>query len=219
MMQTLVLLATLISISTTVATNQESEEGGGGDIWQALADQLYRFQYPSNACLEKQRRYPDVFRSHGKGENISRDAVNLTESVLGGTNDLLFKIAWVESRFGEHSGTYRRGYYGGIFQVDRKGFQATQDVRSHPGLRRKFQKIERAFCIKWRDVRWWELRKPLYSAIAARLFLSNKPGAIPSSLKGQALYWKNYYNSGAGAGTATKFLNRWKKYVDMKKGK
>jgi len=121
----------------------------------------------------------------------------------------------VESQFGTHKDTFRKGYNGGIFQVDLIGFKDTQNVKSHPGLKTKFAKIQKAFGIDWNKVTWKDLRKPLYSAIAARLYLSNKPGAIPTSLNKQAEYWKEYYNSNHpnAGGTATKFETRWKEYL------
>lgn len=36
-------------------------------------------------------------------------------------------------RFGEDSSTYRKGYEGGIFQMDSIGFKDTQNTASHPG--------------------------------------------------------------------------------------
>jgi len=164
------------------------------------------------ACIKDQ----DLLKSRRNGESIVNRAVNEVEGVLGNSKGLLFKIAWVESRFGKDRLTFRSGYYGGIFQVDLKGFQATQDKRSHPGLSRKFEKIKKAFCIDWSQVRWNELTKPLYSAIAARLFLSNKPGAIPYSLSGQAKYWKDHYNSQYGKGTVEEFKKRWEAYLKGK---
>ena len=53
-----------------------------------------------------------------------------------------------------------------------------------------------------------DLRKPLYSGIAARLFLSNTPEPIPlaSEIEMQGNYWKMYYNRN-GAGTVQKFVD------------
>ena len=41
-----------------------------------------------------------------------------------------------------------------------------------------------------------------------RLHYRRIPKALPSSLKGQAAYWKKYYNSSAGRGTVEDFLER-----------
>lgn len=123
-------------------------------------------------------------------------------------NQLLRRIAYVESKDGTDRGTYRRGYYGGIWQVDLIGFRATQDTRAHPRLRGRFDRIQKIFGIDWRLVQWQDLRKPLYSGLAARLFLSNIPAAIPpaNDLRAQGQYWKVHYNSASGAGTVDKFV-------------
>ena len=53
-----------------------------------------------------------------------------------------------------------------------------------------------------------DLRKPLYSALAARLFLLNIPESIPNDIDRQASYWKQYYNTVAGDdGSKEKFKN------------
>lgn len=51
------------------------------------------------------------------------------------------------------------------------------------------------------------LVKPLYSGLAARLYLVRIPAEIPSNLQSQGWYWKKYYNTVAGKGTVTKFIN------------
>ena len=41
---------------------------------------------------------------------------------------------------------------------------------------------------------WRDLRKPLYSGIAARLFISTIPLLIPCDIAGQGNYWADHYN-------------------------
>ena len=121
-----------------------------------------------------------------------------------------------ENKISSHTSFFQRtGYNGGIFQVDETGYLDTKRTSSHPGLVRKFKKIKSSFGIDWAQTSWSDLRKPLYSAIAARLFLSNKPGAIPSDLDGQARYWKNNYNSHLGAGSVAKFKRDWNAYLNQ----
>ena len=93
-------------------------------------------------------------------------------------------------------------------QVDQTGFLDTQDVASHPGLTAKFAAIQTACGFNWATVTWQDLRKPMYSALAARLFLSNIAEAIPADIAGQARYWKQYYNTPAGSGTEQDFIDR-----------
>ena len=108
----------------------------------------------------------------------------------------LRRIAYVESKDGTDQGTYRDGYHGRIWQVDEIRFRDTQDIISHPGLVEKFNKIQEFFGIDWRQVQWEDLRKPLYSGLAARLKMSNIEDEIPlsSNLEAQWQYWKNYYD-------------------------
>ena len=102
----------------------------------------------------------------------------------------LKRFAWVESKFGTDRRTFRTGCHGGIWQIDLKAFRDTQDVNAHPGLKEKYQRIKTTFGIM---VPWSECRKPLYSALAAWLYLSNNPRSIPADVEGQANYWKLYY--------------------------
>lgn len=124
-------------------------------------------------------------------------------------NDFLRRIAYVESRDGTDSDTYRAGYHGGIWQVNEMAFQDTQDINSHPCLATKHNLIKKHFGIDWTTVKWMDLRKPFYSALAARLYLSNIPDLIPPSadIQGQANYWKEHYDTPAGNGTVVKFIN------------
>ena len=117
------------------------------------------------------------------------------------------RIAATESNFGTHPNTYRSGYDGGIWQVDRIGFLETQSTSSHPGLARKHALIKEKLGIDWSTVTYSDLRKPLYSALAARQVISNWPRAIPDTVDGQANEWKTYYNTEAGAGTVKHFID------------
>ena len=51
----------------------------------------------------------------------------------------------IESRFGEDRNTYRKNYRGGVWQVDKIGFEDTQKVKSHRKLEEKLDKIEKHF--------------------------------------------------------------------------
>ena len=144
------------------------------------------------------------------GADVVHSVVSMIQrsNIFPPDNEFLRRIAFVESKDGTARGTYRRGYHGGIWQVDLIGFQAIQDTESHPRLARRFNQIRRVLGIEWRLVQWKDLRKPLFSGLAARLFLSNIPAAIPAAndVLGQAQYWKRFYNTYAGAGTVDKFV-------------
>jgi len=133
-------------------------------------------------------------------------AIDRVEAAMP-SKGFLKEIAKAESRMGQDTNTYRNGYFGGPMQVDKIGFEDTQDVKSHPKLKAKFAKVEKDFGIKWEDAEWEDLTDPLHSAIAARLLLSNVPGAIPAEKTKRADYWKKHYNSELGAGTVKHYLD------------
>ena len=179
--------------------------------------------------LEFSTTQSDIYTSGASGSKIVKDAVSKVESTLGGTNQFLKRIAYVESKNGQDPNTYRDGYHGGIWQVDQIGFEDTQNVASHPKLGKHFEKIEKQFGIKWVDVKYEDLRKPLISALAARLKLLNMKPTIPPSWDAgrQGEMWKKYYNTESGKGTAEKFkskiskIDKWSdvsKYGDCAKG-
>ena len=51
--------------------------------------------------------------------------------------------------------------------------------------------------INWKGLRWSELSKPLYSALAAQLLLFNAQDSIPSDsdVVAQAHFWRENYNA------------------------
>ena len=159
--------------------------------------------------VQAQRR--DLTRepeSSGSSVVLATVAQIRDSNIFPDDRQLLRRIALVESDDGRNPRTYRQGYHGGIWQVDLIGFQDTQDTNSHPGLVSKFEEIQSKFGIDWPSVQWEDLRKPLYSGLAARLKLSNVAASIPfaSDVAGQASYWKTYYNTESGAGTVERFI-------------
>ena len=99
------------------------------------------------------------------------------------------------------------GYYGGIWQVDQIAFKNSQDSNSHPSLATKFKQLNDQLNIDWKTTSWNQCVKSLYSALAARINLFTIPASIPTTLDGQANYWKTYYNTGSGKGTVSYFID------------
>ena len=163
-----------------------------------------------SACLALCVAVDDTLREGTSGSAVVRAVIGRIEdtTIFPNDNQLLRRIAYVESRDGTDSGTYRNGYYGGIWQVDEMVFENTQDTTSHPALAAKLDAIQQIFGIDWRTLRWQDLRRPLYSGLAARLFLANVPAAIPfaSNLQAQGEYWNTHYNTNAGAGAVQRFV-------------
>ena len=82
----------------------------------------------------------DALTPGAKGKGVVSSVNNeLRKSkIFPNDHGFMDRLACVESNNGLHPGTYRKGYYGGIYQVDRIGFEDTQNVKSHPGLSEKF---------------------------------------------------------------------------------
>ena len=108
-------------------------------------------------------------------------------------NEMLRRIAYVETSYGNDVDTYRSGYDGGIWAVDEDLFDETQNTASLTNLH---QQIQSMFSIQWSSVQLSDLRKPLYSALAARLYFYTVSASIPisSNVQSQATYWKTFYN-------------------------
>ncbi|XP_064382743.1 collagen alpha-5(VI) chain-like isoform X2 [Halichondria panicea] len=154
-----------------------------------------------------QQRVDRTLQNGASGSDVVRAVTNKVQAVFGDDQQFLRRIAFVESKDGTDSSTYRSGYNGGIWQVDDIAFRATQDTSSHPRLILQHEKIKAEFEIDWQSVQWSDLRAPLYSGLAARLFLLTIPEAIPCNVAEQAAYWKKYYNTASGAGTKQKFID------------
>ncbi len=135
-----------------------------------------------------------TLQREASGSDVVRAAVNRIQAMFGFDRQLLRRIAFVESRDETDTDTYRPGYNGGIWQVDEDKFLSTQDTN-----RSSTQNVavRTAFNIDWPSVQWRDLRIPLYSGIAARLFLLNisDTESIPCDVPGQAAYWSTHYSS------------------------
>ena len=140
----------------------------------------------------------DILREGGSGSAVV--LLTIARIQQSGTfaddNELLRRIAYVETRDGTTEGTYREGFDGGIWAVSQDAFLNTQNTSANQRLRRRFTVIREQFKIDWPSVTWRDLRRPLYSAIAARLVLFIAQASIPqaSDIAAQAEFWMRHYN-------------------------
>ena len=109
-------------------------------------------------------------------------------TVFADDKGMLRRIAYVETRDGTRPSD-------NIWRVDQDALLRTQ-ILEHPTLNVKQNLISQEFAIDWTSVELEDLKRPLYSAIAARLLLFIAPERLPdaSDIEGQALLWKTYYN-------------------------
>ncbi|XP_076457342.1 uncharacterized protein LOC143291387 [Babylonia areolata] len=141
-------------------------------------------------------RQPDT-----KGPEVVNAVVDLIKAKCIFPEDRLFlrRLAYVESQDGLDPNTYVAGYDGGIWKVSQSMLNATTSCPAVIQL--PCSTIRTELGIDWTQVKWTDLRKPLYSGLAASLYLMVKLGnstpAIPATLKDQADLWTHRYHSGA----------------------
>lgn len=147
-----------------------------------------------------------ICTAKAKGPSVVEAVVDKINElgIFPSDHKLLCRIAWVESKYGQDRRTYRTGYHGGIWQVDSIGHLET---RTRSGLLKYWNAINTKLGIDWTRTTWSDLEKPLYSGLAARLYLARIPARIPTDLSSQAQYWKIHYNTKTGRGSAQKFEN------------
>ena len=117
------------------------------------------------------------------------DEVNLTREPVFERDrlyDYIRRIAEVESKDGLDDSTYRNGYHGGLWQVNEPNFMFTQEHTCYLVLTDKYKLVNDKFDIDWLTLQWRELRKPLWSGVAACLYMCAVGGKIPSSISKQA---------------------------------
>ena len=149
--------------------------------------------------LSTQQGVDRTMVSEATDSDVARAVSNRVQAVFGDDRQFLRRIAFVESKDATDIDTYRPGYHRGMWQVDEDVFAITQDTVTHPGLVALHQQIFDNFAINWNTVDWTDLRIPLYSGLAARLFLSTIPEEIPCDIAGQATYWATHYNTDGNA--------------------
>ena len=116
--------------------------------------------------------------------------------IFSADNQMLRRIAYVETRDGNDADTYTPTNNGGIWQLSESKFLQTKTNSSSTLI----NGINNSFGITWSTTQWVDLRKPLYSALAARLYLYLISTSIPlgNDINGQASYWLNQYTSNSG---------------------
>lgn len=127
--------------------------------------------------------------------------------------DLLMGTAAVESKLGTYLVQLSNGPAKGVFQME----PATHDdiwdnfLSFRPEL---VQDILSSLGLVWRpgaSRMVWDLR---YAAIMARMHYLRVPEKLPSSVRGQAEYWKKYYNTALGDGQPSHYVAAWATYVN-----
>ena len=131
---------------------------------------------------------------------VEASIAKISQSSIFPDNDqqMLRRIAFAETHDGNDSDTYSSN--GGIWGISESKYIATKNTASNVQLQQRVQGILTAFGINWLSTSWIDLRKPFYSALAARLYMLVITQSIPlaSNINGQGAYWANYFTSSGG---------------------
>lgn len=150
--------------------------------------------------------------SETSGTSVVLASVRLVaiSGIFGDDYQMLRRIAHVETADGTNQTTYRPTFNGGIWALNQTTFDSlsiTNDQRNG---------ILSFFGIDWSSVIWSDLRKPLYSSLAARLFISQLSNVLNlSNASTQAMLWANEYtNNGGTTAVYTNAVNTLDNYRD-----
>ncbi|XP_054168962.1 integrin alpha-E-like [Oppia nitens] len=114
---------------------------------------------------------------------------------------LLFRLALVESNFGENPRIFtandNTNESSNIWSIDSQKFRETKDIVKHPELVQIYTELMDKFHINWQTVSLNDMQRPLYGALATKIFLHLTVGrSIPiQTVDEQAIYWKQYYTT------------------------
>ncbi|VDI83459.1 Hypothetical predicted protein [Mytilus galloprovincialis] len=131
------------------------------------------------------------------GSEVVDAVVNLIrESCLFADDKrFLVRLAYVQSHNGYDAKTFRDGYHGGIWQVDKNMFDETHSNAGR--LTNEYNIIRNQFRIDWNRVTWSDLRKPLYSGISAALY-TILHGGTEWRVEDQAHFYELHFVNKAG---------------------
>ena len=168
-------------------------------------------------------------------EESTLKAADLAGSLLGNSKkdkikftNLLRRTAAAESDLGTDSNINRGHTYKankpkekqevftiGPFQVTKLALDEVKKRVNYTGMKKNIAKIKqhkRFKNVDFSKIDVDDLKDPYINAVIARLYYTTFTEPVPDSLPKQAAYWKKYYNTPAGAGTAKHFIKKANKH-------
>ena len=145
-------------------------------------------------CESKRTRLPiptSLLVYDAKGTNVINSSVELarTSNIFPEDYNFARRIAIVEATLNKSSNE------GGLWNVDKCAFRGiTQNKRKYPDLAAIQKSVRRIFGITWSKIRHTDLRRPLYSLLAARIYLAITVPNPPRGLRHQGRVWSQNYH-------------------------
>ncbi|XP_073252564.1 uncharacterized protein [Porites lutea] len=139
-----------------------------------------------------------------QGMDVIENAVELTKKaetkaskrVFMEDNHFIKRVAMVETSLN------RSSKVGGLWNVDHCAFKTSQSKRKeNKRLATLLKTVRRTFGVAWAKVRYSDLRRPLYSVLAARIILEMTERSVPRGLRNQAKFWLETYHACAQKST------------------
>lgn len=133
-----------------------------------------------------------------QGMDVIDDAAELTtkavtkasKPIFMDDNHFIKRVAMVENSLN------RTSKEGGLWNVDHCAFKATQSKRKeNKQLAMLHKTVRRTFGVTWSKIKYSDLRRPLYSVLAARIVLEMTERPIPRGLRNQAKLWLETYHA------------------------
>ena len=130
-----------------------------------------------------------------QGLDVIQDACELTKKasksskpIFMDDNHFIKRVAMVET-------SLNISRKGGLWNVDECAFKATQTKRrENKQLAALHKTVRRTFGVTWSKIKYSDLRRPLYSVLAARIVLEMRERSIPRGLRNQARLWLETYH-------------------------
>lgn len=155
---------------------------------------FFLFFLPGAIRARKKLNIPyDLLSKSAEGWGTISKATSVLKSsrVFPSDRNLMKRIALVESSLNRTSSE------GGIWNVGTCAFWGVTQNRKKFGKRlKRIQKmVGRKFGISWSRMTYDQLQRPMYSLIAARMYLHIMTGTIPRGANAQSKIWSNYYHN------------------------
>lgn len=131
--------------------------------------------------------------------------------------NFLYRIAKAESDFGTDKNTFTSPSPN-IMQVEKTGAYNEIMRRLDPNadvggpVRRYNEKLKSELGLDLTQMSYEDLQQPIVSIAFARAYLLTVPESIPTDIKEQGEYWKKYYNTSSGKGTARRFSREGRRF-------
>ena len=149
------------------------------------------------------------------GIDVINDAVLLTEKseIFSKDHHFIKRIAIVEAAMNKSSNE------GGLWNIDRCAFVGiTQNRRKYRKLAALQRRVRKTYGITWSRIRHYDLRRPIYSIIAVRLYLEVTVPTIPRRLRSQAQLYSQAYHKCAQRSGGTDLQTRRRREEKFIKG-